>query len=163
MGGRGANPSTPWVGEGAKCQGKGSLSLDQLAYTIPLRIHEDAGPCTKRKSSNVINWSSLLSRGNDKTTRMPIGSYIKLKQTKVATTDGAWAEILQSFELLASQATSSAPIAKTDDGHRFGAVLMFACGDCGARSREWGLVDYNEAEELCSECLANRSSMPFNK
>ena len=40
-------------------------TLAQLARTIPVRLHEDAGPFTKTKSMNVISWSSLLGRGSD--------------------------------------------------------------------------------------------------
>ena len=45
-------------------------SLDELADFIPIRIHEDAGPFTKTGAGvNIINWSSLLGRGNEKETR----------------------------------------------------------------------------------------------
>lgn len=37
---------------------------------IPMAVHEDAGPVTKRKSANCISTSPLLGKGGEKLTRM---------------------------------------------------------------------------------------------
>ena len=40
------------------------LTMAQLSTTIPIAIHEDAGPITKGKSANVISWSALTAKGD---------------------------------------------------------------------------------------------------
>ena len=45
-------------------------TVRQLRYTLPLRIHEDAGPYTRGgKSVNIISWSSLLGSGSELETK----------------------------------------------------------------------------------------------
>ena len=46
-------------------------TLAQLAHSIPLRIHEDAGPFTKTKSMDVVSFSSMLGRGTELQTKYP--------------------------------------------------------------------------------------------
>ena len=36
-----------------------------LRYTLPCLLHEDAGPYSKRKGMNVVNWTPLLGEGTD--------------------------------------------------------------------------------------------------
>ena len=38
---------------------------EQLRYTIPALLHEDAGPFAKPKSANRISWPALLGTGKD--------------------------------------------------------------------------------------------------
>ena len=44
-------------------------SIDDLATTIPCRVHEDAGPFTAVKSAVILSWSSLMGRGMDLETK----------------------------------------------------------------------------------------------
>ena len=45
-------------------------TLEELADVYPMRMHEDSGPFTKSsKGVNVLSWSSLLARGNEKETK----------------------------------------------------------------------------------------------
>ena len=59
--------------EGLECQRRHphlkGKTVSQLSTTIPCRVHEDAGPFTKTKSVNTVQWSSILGRGIDLETK----------------------------------------------------------------------------------------------
>ena len=40
-------------------------------------------------------------------------------------------------------------------------MLLFAKADEDCRSNDWGLPHYSAKDEVCSECLANRSTRPY--
>ena len=52
-------------------------SPESLKHCIPLAVHEDAGPFSKRRSTNIINIGSVLGSGTDIECRYPIASYLK--------------------------------------------------------------------------------------
>ena len=43
----------------------------------------------------------------------------------------------------------------------FSCILLFAKADEEQRCIKWGLPSYNDAREVCAECLCNRSSRPY--
>ena len=40
-------------------------TVEELSSTIPVTLHEDAGPYAKGKSANSLSWQSLLGSGSD--------------------------------------------------------------------------------------------------
>ena len=49
----------------------------ELECTVPCVLHQDAGPFSKRRSTVLVSWSSILGFGTDITTKYGISSYIK--------------------------------------------------------------------------------------
>lgn len=120
-------------------------------YLIPLTVHEDAGPYAKKKSCNVISFSSLLGEGSEKLRQWPIASYIKAGPSTSEQIDALWVPLLADFRSLVED--------RICGPWRF--ILMFAKADLENRSNAWGLPHYNSADQPCAECLANRTTMPF--
>ena len=140
-----------------------TMTRDQLAYTIPLTIHEDAGPITKKSSANCISFASLLAEGNEKLTHFLCVSYIKKVRAEGVDNAPMWQALLADLEALCTGAVNGRIVAPVEpDGHvgwRF--VILFAKADEQVRCDDWGLPHYNAAHECCSECLANRSTRPW--
>ena len=39
------------------------MTSEESGYVVPLVIHEDAGPITKKQSASCVSWSSMLAKG----------------------------------------------------------------------------------------------------
>ena len=118
--------------------------------TVPLTIHEDAGPASKVLSANQVSFSGLLSSGDEKLTKFIIFTALK---NKGVVDDNAWPSLIRDLEDLARG------VRLGDDMWRF--VLLFGKADEEVRVNTWGLPSYNAPNEVCSECLANRTTRPF--
>jgi len=132
-----------WANEHSILKGK---SVDDLAHTIPIAVHQDAGPCTKTKSADCISFSSLLAEGGEKVTKL-------LLATCVADSNNdwqVWREVLKDLDEAATRGV---------DGWFL--VLLFGKADEEQRSQKWRVPHYNDVAEICSECLCNRSNRPF--
>ena len=117
---------------------------------VPLTLHEDAGPYSKRKSATIISFSSFFARSGDKLCQYPVASYVKEGPASEAQLHQLWTPILQEFERLARDGIGE---------WRF--ILLFCEGDMEVRSNSWGLSQLNSWNP-CSECLAHRGAeMPF--
>ena len=46
-------------------------------------------------------------------------------------------------------------------GRQWGGILLFAQSDLEQLCLQWGLPSYNDIDEMCPYCRANRSSRPF--
>ena len=46
-------------------------------------------------------------------------------------------------------------------GSRWDIALLFAKADEETHVRAWGIPSYNGQDEVCSECLANKTTKPF--
>ena len=130
-----------------------NLSMDELAYVVPMVLHEDAAPVTKMLSSNMLSSSSLLGLGNEKVTQLLHATYIKRKKADGEDHGLLWAALMADFEgLMQNDQASRGP-------WRF--LLLFALADEEVRCVEWGLTSWGAANECCSECRADRQKRPW--
>ena len=124
-------------------------TFSDWGHLIPLSLHEDAGPYTKRLSVVCVSFAGVLRTGPEKQTQFLICSYIKPECRQPAgDVDAIWAPILQNFSLLREQ----------HGGWRY--ILLFLKADLETRAVSWGLPSYN-GHEPCTECRANRTLRPF--
>ena len=73
-----------------------------LRYSVPGVLHEDAGPFTKAKSTNILSWGSLLATGRELRCRFLAFSYIKRKgQAASVVAEAAWDAFNSDLESLA--------------------------------------------------------------
>ena len=93
---------------------------EQLARTIPLVIHEDAGPFSKSQSVSVLNYSSITGRGAEFDIKFVVSTFIKVsgEGRRPLSDDPGWAAILDSFLLLANGVFPVGPYAPDSDAHR---------------------------------------------
>lgn len=138
------------------------LTMAQLTTTIPITLHEDAGPISKGLSASSVSWSSLVGKGTEKVSHFPVGTWVKAKKAESLSTAPFWDRLLKDFEMLASGVDErGTPILQDEQGRVWRLVLVYAKADEQQRCDEWGLVHYNGPDEVCPDCLANRSSRPF--
>ena len=136
-------------------------TVQELKYTIPLTIHEDAGPCSKTSSSNCVGFSSLLSRGDEKMCKFLCFSFIKSTTQNRCEYD-AWRRVLQDLEEMTTGKAGGKEIAHdTDTGIIWKFVLLFAKGDGEVQAVTWGLPHHSSKDEVCPDCLADRAYRPY--
>jgi len=134
-------------------------SASDLARTIPCTIHEDAGPVSKTLSADCLSFASLLGDGDEKVTKFLCASWVKSHECN---TSSVWEAVLGDFHSLASGIVGGSAVAAPEDGSEpWTFVLILAKGDEDCHCNEWGLPHFSGADEVCSECLANRSNRPF--
>jgi hypothetical protein len=139
-----------------------------LIHTLPLVVHEDAGPYGKTQSVVEVSWSSLLGKGTD--LQCKYVSFTYLKETKAELEaklpNRAWHDFIDSLVLLRQgfhgpeSALSGMPVAQGPDGIVWEAVTLFGKAD-GEQMVAWGMSSYNGTDEMCGYCLANRSDRPY--
>ena len=77
---------------------KGKTPAD-LAYSVPLFLHEDAGPYAKRKSANIVSYNGILGRGRNWKTRFLFSSEVKFSKEDGGTQDKAsWSMFFHELE-----------------------------------------------------------------
>ena len=138
------------------------LSLPELAYVIPVMLHEDAGPISKSQSATIVSWSSLLASGSEKVSHYPIATFTRPKHKfDRELLSPCWDLTLRDFQSLALGLLGGEAIVPAEGGRCFKLVLLFCKGDEQVRSDEWGLAHHNAAGECCPDCKANRTNLPF--
>ena len=148
-------------------------SID-LSRLVPIVLHMDAGPFTKKgKSAMVVNFSSVLADGSDKETVFCIATWIKDKHTKTdANHEPFWSWLRESFNRLSCRTWGD----KNLDGSMFqegswrgsnsnkqlewGAVHIGNKMDLEAYVSEQGWNGYN-SNQPCGLCRCNRSDRPW--
>jgi hypothetical protein len=145
-----------WARQHPSLRGKGA---DELCTTVPLAVHEDCGPCTKKLSARCLSFSSVLGEGSEKLTNFLCAS--ALKQPKGDDDHKAWEAMLADFEGLAAGKIDGKDIGLDEDATSWRFVLLFAKADEECRCNDWGLPHFSARDECCPECLANRSNRPF--
>ena len=138
----------------------GGKTLQELSNCIPICLHEDAGPYAKGHSMNIINFSSLLARGPQESTKFIITSHIKTAEEKPNSESLAkfWAEIIADFDELAA---SDKLVDPSDGGDQWRVILLFGKGDMEMRVQTWGLPGWQHAIDVCPNCMANRAERPY--
>ena len=129
-----------------------TMTREQRSMLVPLTLHEDAGPITKKSSANCISFSAVLGQGNEKLTHFLCATYVKRNRDDNVDNNPMWRALLSDLEALAVGGVG-------EEGWRF--LVLFAKADEQVRCDEWGLTHYNAADEVCSECRANRTSRPW--
>ena len=122
-----------------------------LAWFVPLAVHDDAGPVSQNSSAFVRNWFSLLGHGRETETRFLLSTLVKEEHSLP---DRSWPVILNSFEQLAFEQNVSRD--------RWGAILLFVSGDMDYLCNELGMPHFNSIP-CCAFCGAtNGPAAPHN-
>ena len=132
-----------WAEEHRYLRGR---SAHSLRNAIPVVVHQDAGPYSKAKSADCICCSSLLAEGSEKITKFLLATCVADRGNDAA----VWDEILRDLE-----------VAAAGNFGGFSFILLFAKADEEQRCVKWGLPGYNDAHEVCADCLCNRSNRPY--
>ena len=117
---------------------------EHLETAVPIIIHEDAAPFSKRKGVNVLQWGPLMVNGSDIESRFVYYNYIAKDKTRpAATARRAWDEFWEGVGYMADGVDRfGAPIAQDDDGTRWCFIFTFAehdyeiCDVHGSRSAQ---------------------------
>ena len=135
----------------------------ELECTVPCVLHQDAGPFSKRRSTMLVSWSSILGFGADITTKYSIFSYIKHAGMWVASGSGAWHLFLRDSENVEQGLDQHGqPFAKDDDSTIWKLCFIFTKSDGEVVHIVLGLQGWSGVHECCSHCKANRSDMPWS-
>ena len=136
-------------------------TVDDLGHVVPLTVFTDAGPFSLQKSCLVKSFSSLLAQGHEKLTKYPCGSCVKQSGGQVDT--GAWDRLIADLLALTTGVVGGSPVAVGNDGALWRFLLLFTKCDEETRCNEFGMTHYNGADEVCSECLANRTKSSVHR
>ncbi len=120
-------------------------SPEDLKWYVPIVCIDDAGPVSNVSSSYARCSYSVTGRGNDKETRIVIGTGIKDGNLE----DKSWQPIIESFDTLAG------PVGENE----WGASLILP--DLDYASGELGMRSYGHAN-ICSECGTSGSDVPHD-
>ena len=134
-------------------------SFDELETTIPFTLHADAGPYSKTSACYVVSCSSLVGLGEAKVTKFPCASYVQR-----AGGDGDrpwWPRLIEDLAALGSGVVGGREAARDPDGTLWKVALVFVKCDEDVRANDFGLAHFAARDEVCPECLANRTTRPF--
>ena len=151
-----------------------------LIHTLPLTIHEDAGPFTKRLSMNTISWGCCIGTGTELETKNIFAAHVKEKGSRLSTQDPGFRMMVDSFAVMASGVgprldnnqhefpSDSAEFLLRNNvvlpgvnGEPWSTIVLFGKADMEAATVGWGLKSYNAGDECCGYCGANRTTRPF--
>ena len=128
---------------------------EDLETSVPIIIHEDAAPYSKRKGVNVLQWGPLMVNGSDIESRFVYYNHIaKNKARPAATARRAWDEFWDDAGYMANGVDRfGAPIAQDDDGTKWCFIFTFAENDYDM-DVEHGLPNCKRAILFCKHCRA---------
>ena len=149
------------------------LSPADLAYTLPLVLHEDAGPYGKSTSVAILNYSSILGRGAELECKLVSAAFTKGDNAKPLPTGRGWAMFLESighvlrgvaplgpFEIdTVDYRMAGSPIMKLGE-ENWNGLMLFGKADSEHQVLSWGAPSYN-SNNICRKCPANRSDYPY--
>ena len=121
-------------------------SPQELRRHLPLMLFDDTGPVSSVLSSYARSWYSALGKGSERECRFLICTGLKDE----ASTDLSWPLVLESFRKLAEPKPEG----------EWGGILLFFGGDLDYTSNTLGLPHHNNAQDMCTLCLANTSDAP---
>lgn len=134
-----------------------------LATSIPIVVHEDAGPYSKRRSCDIIDYSSVRGEGKEIETKWVFGTFIKGKNHSDDESMMGWVLFLSDMtRLRVGYDEDGSPLLHDPLlGIDWKLILLFEKGDMEVECRSWGLTAWDGADEMCSSCLANRTDKPY--
>ena len=136
-------------------------SPEDLKHTVPLRLHEGAGPFSKGGSVNVISWSPLRGRGIELESKYVYCTHIK--EAGEGPDESAWQGFIDNLDALAhGMLPDGTPLAGAD-GVVWSGLMLFGGADLEVECLSWGLASYNEVDtDCCGWCLGDRRHRPLN-
>ena len=100
-----------WCGIYASAKGREFFELHpglrgktpaDLKYTVPMGLHEDAGPYAKRRSANCVSYSGILGVGRDVETKLLYATEVKFSKADGFVQDQkSWEIVVREFDMLA--------------------------------------------------------------
>ena len=129
-------------------------TVEELSSTIPITLHEDAGPYAKGKSANSLSWQPLLGSGSDLEQNFLHHTEIK-RSGAPCYCFPAWRHFFKEFDYLAEGTTVEGNIVAQDGDTVWKLVLLFGKGDCEVM-QSWGIPNHGDADYVCGLCKANR-------
>jgi hypothetical protein len=137
----------------------GGMDLDTLDTVIPITVHADAGPFTKTSACYCVSFSSLVGAGEAKLTTFVCASYV---QNSGSPTDYLWwGHLFDELLALGSGVVNGTEVARDSNGTLWRGAFLFCKSDEDVRSNDFGLTHFSGRDEVCPECLANRTTRPF--
>ena len=137
----------------------GGMGLDELETVIPLTMHADAGPYSKTSACYVVSFASLVGVGEAKLTKFICASYV---QRSGQMDDSLWwHHVLEDMAALGSGYVGRRAVARDSDGTLWRAALVFVKCDEDVRANDFGMTHFSGRNEVCPDCLANRTTRPF--
>ena len=133
-----------------------------LRHTIPVTIHEDATPFTKRKGTNVVSWSPLLGMGTDIVYKIGTFTYIKTAGQPLDFCKDAWNLFLADLEAMEAGIVDGIPVLSDPDGVLWKFCAVFGKGDGEVNHVAWGVAGYSSVDKVCGSCHADRDGMPWS-
>ena len=133
-----------------------------LKRSVPLCLHEDAGPFSKKKSMHVLSCSGLLGVGTEKETKLLFSSHVSKKGEKsVLPGDPAYKLFVSSCLAMSLGTTETGEQLFEDEDGAWSAIMLFGKADFEALTQCWGMTSYNGASEVCGWCRADRTARPY--
>eukprot|EP00959_Pyramimonas_sp_CCMP1952_P100431 2100802-Pyramimonas_sp.AAC.1 len=108
------------------------MTLDELSHVIPLSVHEDSGPITKRLSAGHVSFASVLADGSGKRTHHLIATHVK--ETGEGVQTRMWELLLRDFDSLLLGASGGRIVAPAGPGQCWKFLFLFCKCDEEARS-----------------------------
>ncbi|CAK0847717.1 unnamed protein product [Prorocentrum cordatum] len=137
----------------------GGMGIDELETVIPLTMHADAGPYSKTSACYVVSFGSLVGVGEAKLTKFMCASYV---QRSGQMDDSLWwHRVLEDMAALGSGHVGGRAVARDSDGTLWRGALVFVKCDEDVRANDFGLTHFSGGNEVCPDCLANRTTRPF--
>ena len=137
----------------------GGKDFNFLETVIPFTIHADAGPFSKTTACYVVSCASLLGPGEAKITKFACASYVQAAGGRGD--EPWWGHLLADFLALGSGVVKGREVARDADGTLWRVALLFVKCDEDVRANDFGLTHFSGANEVCPDCLANRTTRPF--
>ena len=139
-----------------------------LVHTLPLVVHEDAGPYSKTQSCVEVSFSSVLGKGIELQCKFLVFSYLKENKAVLAKKqpNKAWPAVIKDLVLLEGglhgpeSELAGTPIALDALNQLWKGIVLFGKGD-GDQRTDWGMPRATDPDEVCGYCLANRSNRPY--
>ena len=138
----------------------GGKRPEELATTVPLTVHADAGPFTKTTACYCVSFSPLLGAGEAHFTKYLVASYVQ-KKSSPETDYPFWTRLLDNLLQLGSGVVDGQEVARDADGTLWTFALVFVKADEDVRANDFALVHFEGKNEACPECMANRDTRPF--
>ena len=103
---------------------------EHLDTCTPFVFHQDTGPFTKHKGTDMICWGPLLGEGPDLATRFIYCAQVAVKGSDPYTAAAAWQMFYDEMDLLATcRQADGTPLAEDVDGTKWGGcVAPFSVG-----------------------------------
>ena len=134
-------------------------TVDDLETTLPLFLHNDAGPFTKKRSVFVLSFGSFLGIGSELEVLHVVATWVK--KMDMSKPERVYDYLLESFGKLAEGFSDGEPLAM--EGERvWCGIWLSLFSDCEFLQQELGMKGASNTEP-CGFCPCNRTTIPFTE